>query len=143
MNAIFYIVYSMLMFISEVAGLTYNEVNIIAYYIILPFVYVVLGDVIWKKHYLKILYLCMIATTLLLIPDFKVFSDWLFLESVRFLLSLHIFGWDYTVSSVLICVIFPGIVLVLMLHFAYPQLFHMLRFSFSDRDELNLQNSSK
>ena len=137
MNAIFHIVYSALMFISEVTGLTYNEVNIIAYYMILPFIYVALADKIWRKHLLKIAYIGAMTITLFLIPDFSAFSDWLFLESVRFLLSFQMFGWDYTVSSVLICVIFPGIVLMAMIHLAYPQLLRILRFGFSDRIEFD------
>lgn len=54
------------------------------------------------------------------------FSDWLFRESVEFLLSLEIFGWNYVVSSVLVCVVFPAIVFAIMLRDAYPGFFPAL-----------------
>ena len=53
MNATFQIVYLLLQWIAEISGFTYNEVNIIAYYIVLPFAYVFLADKLLKKHILK------------------------------------------------------------------------------------------
>lgn len=120
MNETFQIVYALLMWIAETTGFTYHEVNIIAYYIVLPFVYVVLADRTMKKHVLKIVYVVGVTTCLLLIEDFTRFSDWLFMKSVEFLLSFQILGWNYVVSSVLICVVFPAIVLGVMLHCAFP-----------------------
>lgn len=119
MNTIFQIVYLLLKWISEVTGFTYNEVNIIAYYIILPFAYVVLADRILKKHVLKILYVVGVAVCLLSIRNFTEFSDWLFQKSVDFLLSFQFLGWNYIVSSVLICVVFPAIVFLVMFYYAY------------------------
>lgn len=134
MNATFQIVYSLLKWISQVTGFTYNEVNIIAYYIILPFVYVVLADRILKKHVLKILYVVGVAACLLSIRNFSGFSDWLFQKSVDFLLSFQFLGWNYIVSSVLICVVFPAIVFLVMFHFAYPSFFKMKNRSLSPSD---------
>lgn len=124
---IFIIVYGLLMLASQVTGLTYNEVNIVTYYILIPFVYVALADKIWGKNVLKVLYIFLIAITLYLIPNFAVFSDWLFDESVKFLLFFRVIGWSYVVSSVLICVIFPGILFLFMLHRAYPKLLPAMR----------------
>lgn len=122
-NEIFYIVYSALMFISDVTGLSYNEVNIVDYYIVIPFIYVALADKIRGKHFLKITYVCIVSLVLFLIPNFRIFSDRLFDDSVRFLSSFEMFGWNYVVSSVMICVVFPGVVFLVMLHFAYPRIF--------------------
>ena len=135
MNTIFQIVYSLLKWIADATGFTYNEVNIIAYYIVLPFVYVILADRILKRHLLKITYVTGVALCLLLIDDFTRFSDWLFQKSVHFLLSLQFLGWNYVVSSVLICVVFPAIVFFVMFHFAYPGLITTIgrRFSSSGR----------
>ena len=127
MNAVFQLVYSFLMWISNISGFTYNEVNIIGYYIILPFAYVFLADRILKSHLLKITYIGAITVGLLVIPSFNQFSDWLFDASVRFLLSLQVFGWNYIISSVLVCVLFPGIVLMVMFLFAYPGIYRKLR----------------
>lgn len=143
MNEIFRIVYSALMFISEITGLSYNEVNIIAYYIVLPFIYVALADKIWGKHLLKITYVCVVSLVLLLIPNFRIFSDRLFDDSVRFLLSFEMFGWNYVVSSVMICVVFPGIVFLVMLHFAYPRILQVIRSVFPERTEFIIDPPSK
>jgi hypothetical protein len=120
MNAAFQIVYLLLMWIAEVTGFSYNEVNIIAYYIVLPFAYVVLADRILKKQVLKILYVVAITAILLSIRDFSAFSDWLFQKSVDFLLAFEVLGWNYIVASVLICVVFPAAVFAILFHFAYP-----------------------
>lgn len=56
MNFIFRIVADSLDWVASVTGFSYNEINIIAYYLILPFFYVVLVDRIFKKHFLKISY---------------------------------------------------------------------------------------
>lgn len=123
MNATFQIVYSLLNWIAEITGFTYNEVNIIAYYIMLPFACVILADRILKMHVLKIIYGVGVTGGLLFIADFKTFSDWLFRKSVDFLLSFQFLGWNYIVSSVLICVVFPAVVFIAMFHFAFPKFF--------------------
>jgi hypothetical protein len=126
-DRIFQFVYSILMRIAELTGFSYNEINIIAYYIVLPFAYIFLLDRIMKTHVLKILYVSGMTATLLLIRDFSTSCDWLFQKSVDFLLSFEILGWNYVVSSVLICVVLPAIVLIVMFHFAYPQAAGSLR----------------
>jgi len=121
METTFQIVYSLLKWISSVTGFTYNEVNIIAYYIVLPFAYIVLADRILKRHILKLFYVFAVTVCLLIIKDFTAFSDWLFQKSVDFLLSFQLLGWNYIVASVLICVVFPAMVFAVMFHFAYPK----------------------
>jgi len=121
MNLVFQIVAGILNGIALVTGFTYNEINIIAYYIILPFVYVALVDRIIKRHYLKIAYVAIWVVALILIPDFKAFSDLLFKLSVDFLLFFGRVGLDYVAASVVICVILPGLVLVALLWFAFPR----------------------
>ncbi len=123
MNTTFQVVYSLLNWIAEVTGFTYNEVNIITYYIVLPFAYVILADRILKKHLMKILYAIGVTVCLLSVDDFTSFSDWLFQKSVDFLLSFQLLGWNYIVSSVLICVVFPAIAFLVMFHYAYPKVF--------------------
>ena len=127
MNSVFNMVYWLLKAVSGISGFSYNEVNIIAYYMILPFAYVVLADKILKTHFLKIGYVTAIGLALLMIKDFTAFSDWLFDESVDFLLSFQAVGWNYIVSSVLVCVVFPAIVFVVMFRFAYPDTCRRIR----------------
>ena len=142
MNTIFQIVYSLLKWIAEVTGFTYNEVNIIAYYIILPFAYVILADRILQKHILKILYVVGVSVCLFLIADFTDFSDWLFQKSVDFLLSFQFLGWNYIVSSVLICVVFPAVVFIVMFHFALPKFFPAIGRRLSRAGAPSLKKSS-
>ena len=120
MESIFNIVYTFLKFLSELTGFSYKEINIISYYLILPFVYTILADKILGRHILKIAHLLIVLLTLLLIEDFSAFSEWLFDESVSFLLSFKLLGMNYVVSSVVICVILPFLVFVVMFHYAFP-----------------------
>ena len=44
MNIIFMIVRDLLLYIAKITGLSYNEINIITYYYIIPFFYLTLID---------------------------------------------------------------------------------------------------
>jgi hypothetical protein len=76
MEGIFQIVYLLLQAISNLTGLSYNEVNIVSYYIILPFIYIALADKIIKKNIIKVIYVFGMLVGLFLIKDFSEFSDW-------------------------------------------------------------------
>ena len=123
MQSIFRFVYSILQWLSEVSGFSYNEMNIIVFYIIIPFVYIFLADKILKKHLLKIIFGSFVLVSLLIIEDFSSFSDWLFRESSDFLVSFQSVGISYRDASVVICVLLPLIVFVVMINYAYPKLF--------------------
>jgi hypothetical protein len=122
MNLIFRIVADCLNGIASVTGFTYNEINIIAYYIILPFIYVALLDRILKKHFLKIGYIVAWGGLIILIPNFRAFSNTLFEYSVDFLLLFEHVGLNYVVASVVVCVILPGLVFAVLCLFAFPSL---------------------
>ena len=122
MNYVFRIVADSLNWVASVTGFTYNEIHIIAYYIVLPFLYVALADRIFKKRFLKIAYFVAWAVLIIFTPDFRVFSDVLFKYSVDFLLFFGHVGLNYVAASVVICVILPGIVFVALLIFAFPTL---------------------
>ena len=122
MNPVFNAVAQTLNWIASVTGFTYNEINIIAYYIILPFVHVALIDRIMHKHILKIIYVVAWTGALCLIKDFAAFSNSLFNGSVDFLLMFSHVGLDYVSASVVICVVLPGIAFVALLLLAFPTL---------------------
>ena len=140
MRSLFQHVYEVLMMISEITGFTYNEVNIIAYYILLPFLYIALADKIIKKHIFKLLYLVFVSVTLILVEDFTVFSDWLFQVSVDFLLSFDSIGWDYRAASVIICVILPLFALIGMCLWAFPRLREFALSDFVKRNQTLTKN---
>ncbi|MBK1884528.1 hypothetical protein JIN85_19080 [Luteolibacter pohnpeiensis] len=122
MNLVFRIVADGLNWIASVTGFTYNEINIIVYYIILPFIYVALVDRILKKHFFKIAYAIVWVVLIVFIPNFRAFSDTLFQASVDFLLFFGYVGLNYVAASVVICVILPGLVFAVLCLFAFPSL---------------------
>jgi hypothetical protein len=122
MNLVFRIVADSLNWIASVTGLTYNEINIIAYYVVLPFIYVALVDRILKKHSLKVAYVIACVALILLIKDFRAFSDVLFKYSVDFLLLFGHVGLNYVAASVVICVVLPAVVFAVLSLFAFPSL---------------------
>lgn len=107
----FKLVVDVLYWIAQTFGMTYNEINIIVYYLIVPLTWTVMIDILIKKP---------ITTPLLLLAwgviffvhrnDFSQWCDWAFQKSVDFLLWFKCIGWDYILSSVIICVVVPIII---------------------------------
>lgn len=121
METVFSIVSSALYWIGEKIGLSYNEVNIIFYFIIIPMIYMILMDILINEHYFKIGFTIIVTITLLITDSFKILSDQLFEGSVRFLEWFKILGWNYIVASVIICVVVPAIVFVILLFLVIRQ----------------------
>ena len=121
MNSIFDVVYRFLVFISELTHLTYQEINIIVYYIIAPFLYLFLLDKIFRFHYLKIAYCIFVILFLIFIPDFEKFSYRAFISSQHFLQGFGFVGLNYIAASVVICVVLPLLVLIVLLLFLYKR----------------------
>ena len=109
------IVRGLLLYIAKITGLSYNEINIITYYYIIPFFYLTLIDYKLDIHILKTSFLILGLISIMLIKDFNHFSDQLFIKSVNFLQSFEIVGWNYIVSSVIICVIIPIALFIIIL----------------------------
>lgn len=105
METIFDIVANFLYNIANYTGLTYNEINIIIYYIFIPFSYIVLIDIYFNKHIAKIVFFALLLIAVFIIQDFSMFSDWLFSASVNFLNIFSFIGINYITSSVIICVL--------------------------------------
>ena len=108
MLPIFAVVAGMEHVIAKLTGATYNEVNIIVYYLLIPLSWAVMIDYITKMPFLSIMYV--MAWIIFLWKDsmkFRDRCDWAFDKSVVFLLWFKKTGWNYVVSSVIICVIIP------------------------------------
>lgn len=123
MNIIFHIIYLMLKAISAATGLTYNEINIVVYYFIIPLVLLFLVDRIIKKYIFSPGIILIWILLLFITPDFSRFSDRLFDASVVFLNSFSSVGWNYIVASVMVCVVAPALASAVLFYFAFPQLF--------------------
>ena len=115
MKIVFILVRDLLIYFSKLTNRSYNETNIIIYYYTIPFIYLVIFDYKLDMHIFKLVFLIAVLISLMLIQDFTYFSDQLFVKSVKFLKSFQILGWDYIVSSVIICVIVPIILLLIIL----------------------------
>ena len=103
--------------IAKLTGSTYNEVNIIVYYLLIPLSWAVMIDYLTKLPFISPMFV--LAWIVFLWKDpmkFRDRSDWAFMKSVDFLLWFKRIGWNYVVSSVIICVIVPILVYVELIY---------------------------
>lgn len=113
---IFGIVAGVLHLIGRLFHLSYNEVNILLYYLLIPLLWCLLID-----YYINFPILTTIWILLWLyifISKRKFFSQWcdtVFDISVIFLLKFQKIGWDYYKASVIICVVIPIVITLLLL----------------------------
>lgn len=104
---IFYAVADNLTFFSRLFKVSYQEVNIILYFFIVPFSWIVLLDMLFGIHYLKIIFVLSSMVFFLTIKDFRLSSFKLYNKSVDFLNYFNRYGSNYIVSSVWVCVALP------------------------------------
>ncbi len=115
MTEIFKIIYQFLKWISALTGLTYREVNIVVYFILIPSLFFYLISRIIKQKWVILGYLIFVGISLLIIPDFEQFSSAFFDLSVDFLNCFEVIGLDYIQASVLICVLLPILIIFFLL----------------------------
>ena len=117
MIPIFAIVAGIEHIIAKLTGLTYNEVNIIVYYLIIPLTWTLMIDYLTKMPFLTPMII--IGWIIFLWKDqmkFRDRCDWAFDKSVDFLLYFKKIGWNYIVSSVIICVVVPVLIYVELIY---------------------------
>lgn len=103
--------------IAKLTGLTYNEVNIIVYYLLIPLSWTVMIDYITMMPFLTPMYI--IGWVIFLWKDpmkFRARCDWAFEKSVDFLLHFKKIGWNYIVSSVIIGVVVPVMIYIELIY---------------------------
>ena len=114
---IFAIVAGAELLIAKLSGTTYNEVNIIVYYLVIPLSWMVMVDYITKMPFLTPMFI--LAWVVFLWKDkmkFRNRCDLAFDKSVDFLLWFKKIGWNYIVSSVIICVVVPILVYIELIY---------------------------
>ena len=114
---IFAIVAGAELLIAKLSGATYNEVNIIVYYLVIPLSWMVMVDYITKMPFLTPMFI--LAWVIFLWKDkmkFRNRCDLAFDKSVDFLLWFKKIGWNYVVSSVIICVVVPILVYIELIY---------------------------
>lgn len=103
--------------IAKITGTTYNEVNIIVYYLVIPLSWTIMLDYITRMPFLTPLFL--LAWIVFIWKDkmdFRPRCDLAFRKSVDFLLWFQKIGWNYIVSSVIICVVIPILVYIELIY---------------------------
>ena len=103
--------------VAKLTGATYNEVNIIVYYLLIPLSWAAMVDYITMMPFLTPMYI--FAWVIFLWKDqmkFRDRCDWAFDKSVEFLLYFKKIGWNYVVSSVIICVVVPVLIYIELIY---------------------------
>ena len=103
--------------VAKLTGATYNEVNIIVYYLLIPLSWAAMVDYITMMPFLTPMYI--FAWVIFLWKDqmkFRDRCDWAFDKSVEFLLYFKKIGWNYIVSSVIICVVVPVLIYIELIY---------------------------
>jgi hypothetical protein len=117
MLPIFAVVAGLEHIVAKLTGATYNEVNIIVYYLLIPLSWTVMVDYITMLPFLTPMYI--IVWVIFLWKDqmkFRDRCDWAFDRSVEFLLWFKKIGWNYVVGSVIICVVVPVLIYVELIY---------------------------
>ena len=100
-----------LVFISGKTGISYNQVNIILYYMLIPLSWAVILDIYIGIPLTSLVIL--LIWTLLLLGKRGHFHEWCetaFYRSVAFINYFNRWGGNYILNSVTICVVFPILV---------------------------------
>jgi len=119
MNTLFEYTYNILLWISEVTGFTYKEINIIIWFMLIPLSWMILIDKIYQQKKCTIIFIGISTASLLLIPDFTKFCNWLFQQAVDFLNLFNTVGSNYVASSVIICVFIPIVIYIVLIWKAF------------------------
>lgn len=104
MNTVFLITVKILLIIASKLRLTYNEVNILIWYIILP---VLWGALLSILLHTAILFIIVALYAIVLGCNLRKCSDKLFQKSVQFLQQFNKIGLNYTQASVIVCLVLP------------------------------------
>ena len=107
-SSIFRKVADVLIYGASVMGITYNEINIIVYYLLIPLTWTIMldfyiGTPITTYTLIFIWFGIKIGTW----GRFREWSDWAFMCSVDFLNYFYRWGGNYVLNSVIICVLVP------------------------------------
>ena len=111
-SKVFWWVARLLQNIAKVTHLTYNEINIIVYYFLIPLTWCIMIDVILQVSLFTIIWIALwIMIFFFVRNNFSLWCDKIFTLSQRF---IRFFG-EYVKYSVIICVIIPLIIYVILI----------------------------
>ena len=93
--------------LAKILKLSYIEINIILFFFVVPFSWLVLLDALCHFYYLSMAFLIFCVGFFVGCRDFLAFSTNLYRCSVNFLNYFNRFGSNYVASSVWICLVLP------------------------------------
>jgi len=101
---------------ARMLGITYNELNIIVYIILIPLVWAYMIDKTYRFHRFKIAYL-VIVLPFFIGGTFENNCDAMFMLCQLFLCLFYPIGINYTEASVIFCVIAPILIHIGLINF--------------------------
>lgn len=117
---LFYLVADSLLWIGRKTGLTYNEVNILVYYLLIPLSWAGMVDCLLGGPYFTVATLMVWAGIWSATRGhFRQWCDRAFMASVRFLNWFNRLGSNYILSSIIICVIIPLMIYATLIAFTF------------------------
>jgi len=144
---VFGIVAAVLSVMAKLVGITYKEMNILVYYFAIPITWCrmldsIFGTIIHYPSYTEEEIISLGCVRYVAIPVFTVLwcFFWVFIiyynrrgfrawcerafdNSVKFLLWFKVIGWNYYVSSVIICVVIPALVYWGLIYLCYAKIY--------------------
>ena len=116
LNLVFYIIALTLHSLAKIFKTTYEFVNILIYYLIIPLSWTIILDLKIGMPITTIaLLLIWLGIYIATKSIFKEWCNWVFKDSVDFLNWFNRWGSNYISSSVIICVIIPIIIYIILL----------------------------
>lgn len=112
MLKIFKLTVKALLSVGSSLKLTYNEINILVWYFIIPLLWVL---IVSMKLHIPLLFVGATVIAVLIGWNFKKYSDSLFKKSVTFLLWFKHLGMNYIQASVVICLLAPLLITIALL----------------------------
>lgn len=102
--------------IAQILHFTYNEINIIVYYLLIPLSWTIMLDCWIGLPITSTILLCIwIGIFIATHKFFREWCDWAFKDSVDFLNYFNRWGGNYILNSVIICVIIPILIYVILI----------------------------
>lgn len=94
-------------------GITYNEINILVYYLLIPLTWTIMVDfLIGTPMTTSALLLVWTGIRIGTAGRFSEWCDWAFMRSVDFLNYFNRWGGNYNLNSVVICVAIPILIYI-------------------------------
>lgn len=102
--------------IGQKCGMTYNEVNILVYYLLIPLSWCIIFDC-WTGLPITSIVLLLIWVGIFIAThhNFRQWCDMRFMDSVDFLNWFNRWGGNYILNSVIICVVLPLIIYAVLI----------------------------